>query len=162
MASLSYRFQNHHQSLLAYQNLNQNHAEHLGDILVTCRDHPDHGVPMLGGMWGWRSGRESRPDWESVWKLLLRWFNPQTPKINFLAHGQRSFGKSTSFWMGPWSNPAEVYFDHHGGIVNSGADYNHQALHLALGSQGLPESWLFPLLQVFKDKTFSNEKDSST
>lgn len=35
------------------------------------RDHPDHGVPMLGGMWGWKA-RGTRPDWDSVWKRLLR------------------------------------------------------------------------------------------
>lgn len=36
------------------------------------RDHPDHGVPMLGGMWGWRRATRTRPDWDSVWKRLLR------------------------------------------------------------------------------------------
>ena len=33
------------------------------------------------------------------------------PKILFLPHGQRPLGESPSFWMGPWSDPAEVYFD---------------------------------------------------
>jgi len=37
------------------------------------RDHPHHGVPMLGGLWGWRTTvRSARPDWSSVWKRLLR------------------------------------------------------------------------------------------
>ena len=50
--------------------------------------------------------------------------------------------------------------DHHCGNVHAG-DYNCQTLHLALGSQRLPESWCLSLLQVFKDKTLSYQEDSS-
>ena len=43
-----------------------------GKTLHTMRDHPQHNVPMLGGMWGVQMPRRSKT-WRAVWKRI--WTN---------------------------------------------------------------------------------------
>ena len=38
--------------------------------LHVMRDHPAHGVPMLGGLWGARL-TENRSAWKSIWTAIM-------------------------------------------------------------------------------------------
>ena len=37
------------------------------------RDHPDHGIPLLGGLWGSRIYNQgTRIQWQKTWKKILK------------------------------------------------------------------------------------------
>ena len=42
-----------------------------GASIHSMRDHPWHGVPLVGGGWGARMTDDNREQWEDIWKDIL-------------------------------------------------------------------------------------------
>jgi len=78
-----------------------------GAAVHTMRDHPQHGVPLLGGLWGARiTNMNMRLKWKSTWEQMLKDEKTYSPR------GSKKHDQDLlKAYVWPWAREVSVQHD---------------------------------------------------